>query len=116
MNRIESLRVERFVVLSQVHPDALLDLFKIGEPVSLTFVKRIASQNPRFLDKLLNIEFKLMNEPYHSSKTHGWNKKVCDHLKKQDVQAIMRCQVGGGHCEADWEKLVPGFMYYLWRE
>jgi uncharacterized protein YndB with AHSA1/START domain len=23
-------------------------------------------------------------------------------------------QVGGGHCEADWEKQVPGFMEFLW--
>lgn len=23
-------------------------------------------------------------------------------------------QVGGGHCEADWEKQVPGFMTFLW--
>ena len=27
---------------------------------------------------------------------------------------MMDCQVGGGHCEADWEKLVPTFMNYLW--
>ena len=23
-------------------------------------------------------------------------------------------QVDGGHCEADWEKQVPGFMQFLW--
>ena len=28
---------------------------------------------------------------------------------------MMDCQVGGGHCEADWEKLVPTFMDFLWR-
>jgi hypothetical protein len=28
----------------------------------------------------------------------------------------MHCQVGGHHCEADWEKLVPTFMNFLWTE
>ena len=51
-----------------------------------------------------------------TSKTYGWNKKVCEYLKKQDVDVMMRCQVGGGHCEADWEKLVPEFMDYLWMQ
>ena len=51
-----------------------------------------------------------------SSKTHGWNKKVCDHLKHHKVAAKMRCQIGGGHCEADWEKLVPEFMDFLWMQ
>ena len=107
MNRIESLRVERFVVLSQVHPDALLDLFKIGEPVSLTFVKRIASQNPRFLDKLLNIEFKLMNEPYHSSKTHDSD--------SQAIFAIMKNRYGKNLAEAlviNHDNLWHNFLPY----
>ena len=51
-----------------------------------------------------------------TSKTYGWNKKVAEHLKKDGVAVKMRCQVGGGHCEADWEKLVPEFMDYLWMQ
>ena len=49
-----------------------------------------------------------------SSKTHGWNKKVADYFCKRSVEVKMYCQVGGGHCEADWEKLVPDFMDFLW--
>jgi len=26
----------------------------------------------------------------------------------------MYCQIGGHHCEADWEKQIPIFMDYLW--
>lgn len=51
-----------------------------------------------------------------SSKTYGWNKKVADHAKSNGAAVKMRCQVGGGHCEADWEKLVPEFMNFLWTE
>ena len=51
-----------------------------------------------------------------SSKTYGWNKKVADHAKNHGAEVKMRCQVGGGHCEADWEKLVPEFMNFLWTE
>ena len=48
-----------------------------------------------------------------SSKTYGWNKKAADHLRSQGSTVKMVCQVGGGHCEADWEKLVPDFMNFL---
>ena len=51
-----------------------------------------------------------------SSKTYGWNKKVADYAAGQGAAVAMRCQVGGGHCEADWEKLVPEFMEFLWME
>lgn len=37
-------------------------------------------------------------------------------LRQQDVNVKVFCQRGGGHCEADWEKQVPGFMNYLWTE
>ena len=52
----------------------------------------------------------------HSSKTYAWNKRVNDHLKASHATVKMHCQVGGGHCEADWEKLVPTFMNFLWTE
>ena len=51
-----------------------------------------------------------------SSKTYGWNKKVADAARGSGAEVKMRCQVGGGHCEADWEKLVPEFMNFLWTE
>lgn len=51
-----------------------------------------------------------------SSKTYGWNKKVADTAKSRGAAVKLRCQVGGGHCEADWEKLVPEFMDFLWME
>ena len=51
-----------------------------------------------------------------SSKTYTWNKKVSDHLRSEGATVKMHCQVGGGHCEADWEKLVPTFMNFLWTE
>ena len=52
----------------------------------------------------------------HTSKTYGWNKKVADHARSCGAAVKMHCQVGGGHCEADWEKLVPTFMDFLWME
>ena len=51
-----------------------------------------------------------------TSKTYGWNKKVADYARGQKATVKMLCQVGGGHCEADWEKLVPDFMNFLWTE
>ncbi len=51
-----------------------------------------------------------------SSKTYGWNKKIADHLIDRKATVKLHCQVGGGHCEADWEKLVPTFMNFLWAE
>ena len=32
---------------------------------------------------------------------------------EQGGAAWAYCQAGGGHCEADWEKQVPGFMDFL---
>lgn len=51
-----------------------------------------------------------------SSKTYHWNKRVADHLRSLGTAVKTECQVGGGHCEADWEKLVPSFMNFLWTE
>ena len=49
-----------------------------------------------------------------SSKTYGWNKRTADLLSSYGATTFLHCQVGGGHCEADWEKLVPTFMDFLW--
>ncbi|MBQ9148010.1 MAG: alpha/beta hydrolase [Oscillospiraceae bacterium] len=51
-----------------------------------------------------------------SSKTYGWNKWVADRALSDGAAVKLDCQVGGGHCEADWEKLVPTFMNFLWTE
>ena len=51
-----------------------------------------------------------------SSETYHNTKYVSDVLKKRKAAVKMHCQVGGGHCEADWEKLVPTFMDFLWME
>ncbi len=51
-----------------------------------------------------------------SSKTCGWNRRVADQAAGSGAAVKIRCQVGGGHCEADWEKLVPEFMDFLWMQ
>ena len=51
-----------------------------------------------------------------SSPTYHNHKYVSDVLKQRKATVKLHCQVGGGHCEADWEKLVPGFMNFLWME
>ena len=42
------------------------------------------------------------------------NRSINDHLYKKGVQPYMFRQLGGHHCEADWEKQVPLFMNWLW--
>ena len=54
------------------------------------------------------------NREDRSSKTYGWHKRVEEVLLSCGAAVKLRCQVGGGHCEADWERLVPEFMDYLW--
>lgn len=51
-----------------------------------------------------------------SSDTWSFNQRIADEVRKQRATAKLACQIGGGHCEADWEKLVPGFMNFLWME
>lgn len=50
-----------------------------------------------------------------SSLTYRQNRTIAEELQKKQVLTRMYCQVGGAHCEADWEKQVPGFMEYLWK-
>ena len=49
-----------------------------------------------------------------SSVAYKSNKEVKQACEKQGVNVQMFCQTEGKHCEADWEKQVPGFMNYLW--
>ena len=46
----------------------------------------------------------------------GWNKWVADVIAESGAAVKLRCQIGAGHCEADWERLVPDFMNFLWTE
>lgn len=48
------------------------------------------------------------------SHTYDCNVKVAEKVQEKGGNVKIDCQVGGGHCEADWEKLVPEFMRYLW--
>jgi len=50
-----------------------------------------------------------------SSGTYRRNKAVANKLLKAGARPQLWCQVGGAHCEADWEKLVPVFMDFLWK-
>ena len=42
------------------------------------------------------------------------NRSMNDHLYRKGVRPYMYRQIGGRHCEADWEKQVPLFMNWLW--
>ena len=51
-----------------------------------------------------------------TSVTYKNHKAVYDCLLHKQASVRKFCQIEGGHCEADWEKLVPDFMNYLWME
>jgi hypothetical protein len=48
--------------------------------------------------------------------TYHWNKKVWNGLEAKGAQVMHYCQIGGKHCEADWEKQLPIFMNWLWKD
>ncbi len=48
------------------------------------------------------------------SRTYQCNRRIGLCAEGRGAAVKLRCQVGGGHCEADWEKLVPEFMNFLW--
>ncbi len=51
-----------------------------------------------------------------SSLTFRQNRTIANKLIQKQVTVDLYCQVGGAHCEADWEKQVPGFMEFLWKQ
>lgn len=51
-----------------------------------------------------------------SSWTYRCNNQAADLAVQKGAAVKLRCQVGGAHCEADWEKLVPECMHFLWME
>lgn len=42
------------------------------------------------------------------------NRRAEELFREQGATTFLYCQRGGGHCEADWEQLVPHFMEFLW--
>ena len=50
------------------------------------------------------------------SRTYGWNTRAAAALKRKGASIALYCQVGGEHCEADWEKQNSIYMNYLWKE
>ena len=57
-----------------------------------------------------------VNAEDHSSYTYRNNKAVANKFLAHGALPYMYCQVGGNHCEADWEKQVPLFMDFLWMQ
>ena len=56
-------------------------------------------------------------DPMHAdpqSKSYIWNHAAAEAMERWGATTLVQCQEGGGHCEADWEKLVPEFMDFLW--
>ena len=51
-----------------------------------------------------------------TSDTYQWNLAAAEQIWKCGAQARLHCQIGGTHGEADWERLVPTFMKFLWME
>ena len=49
------------------------------------------------------------------SYTYRRNKAVENKFFACGARPQLYCQIGGGHCEADWEKQVPYFMEFLWK-
>lgn len=63
-------------------------------------------------------EVKDLKDIHHidtTSMTYARHYQILEYADEQDANMQMYCQVEGGHCEADWEKLVPYFMQYLWQ-
>lgn len=59
---------------------------------------------------------KRVDQQDRSSKTFGWNRRVAAQASSAGAAVMLHCQVGGAHCEADWEKQVPLFMDFLWMQ
>jgi len=53
------------------------------------------------------------NEDFTSTTSKN-NRKLAATLENQGAAVEICCQIGGNHCEADWEKQVPDFMDFLW--
>ena len=49
----------------------------------------------------------------------SWVYKTCrttaNKIERQGGKTMLYCQIGGRHCEADWEKQAGLFMPFLWQ-
>ena len=52
--------------------------------------------------------------PALTTRTAQNNYTIAGLLNQRGCATRVVCQYGGKHCEADWEKQVPGFMTFLW--
>ncbi|MBR3017503.1 MAG: alpha/beta hydrolase [Clostridia bacterium] len=60
-----------------------------------------------------------VKNPWEEDKS-SWLYKSCRTTANKIINvggaAKLYCQIGGHHCEADWEKQLPIFMPFLWQE
>lgn len=60
-----------------------------------------------------------IEDPY-AEDTSSWLYKTCRGTANKVIaaggKAKLYCQIGGRHCEADWEKQLPIFMPFLWQD
>ena len=52
-------------------------------------------------------------EDFHTAAAKN-NFEIAGLIGEKGARTRVVCQRGGGHSEASWEKLVPGFMDFLW--
>lgn len=52
-------------------------------------------------------------EDYFTTRAYQ-NRRASELFQQRGATTFLYCQRGGGHCEADWEQLVPHFMEFLW--
>ena len=55
------------------------------------------------------------DEEDRSSWTYRMLKTTGNKFEDRGAAVLRDCQVGGRHCEADWEKQLPLFMPFLWQ-
>ena len=64
------------------------------------------------------LEGKISDHPEREDRS-SWMYKSCKatatKVEKAGGAARCYCQIGGHHCEADWEKQIPIFMPFLWQ-
>ena len=65
------------------------------------------------------LETKGIEDPWtedHKSYTYRRNKSIANKIEACGGRARLYSQVGGAHCEADWEKQLPLFLPFLWQD
>lgn len=59
-----------------------------------------------------------VQNPYEEDKKsylYKTNRATANKILSNGGAAMLYCQVGGRHCEADWERQLPIFMPFLWQ-